>query len=186
MKKVNRSDIERVVLAVRSKCKEYLCIFIPLRTHAIRQAYLKLVRSFVGKGIHKSQGFLHLLVVGGILLAAFPAVAGINSIASSGATKQKGYTSADHKAAYKSLSPKNQGAFDSLPSSDQQTVVQTYKNGGDHQKQITTILNNDQKSKDMNSQSGANMQKNANSPASRSMKNQQRVSSKNESNIFNK
>lgn len=180
MKKVNVADIKRIALLVRSKCKELLCISIPLRTH-VRQAYLKLVRSFVGKGIHKSQGFLHLLVVGGVLLAAFPTVAGINSIASSG----KNTTSADHKAAYKSLSPKNQGAFDSLPSSDQKTVVQTYKNGEDHQKKIVTILNNDQKTKRMNSQSGANMQKNANSPASRSMKNQQRASTKNDSNIFN-
>lgn len=204
MKNAYQSDIERIMLAIRSKCKEILSILIPPTTRVFRQAYLQLVKSFVGKGINKSQGFLHLLVVGGILLAVSPTFAGIGSSASSQTNtddqNQKTFMNADHKAAYKSLSPKNQAALDSLPIDDQKSVVKTYKKGGDHQQHITTILNQDQQQNapsDANASnrikangSGSSMtsptidQKNANSPASQSMRKQQKASSNNGSNIF--
>lgn len=185
MKEVKSADIEGFKSIIKSKCKEYLFIFIPLRTRAFRQVCLQLVRSFVGRGTGKTQGFLHLLVVSGALLAVSPVLMGVNSMAVSQTTKQKNLTSSDHKAAYHALSPKNQNAFDSLPSSDQKTVVQTYKNGGDHQKKMTSILNEDQRSKSISGYNDRNMRKNANSPANRSMKYQQKPPRKNESNVFN-
>lgn len=97
-----------------------------------------------------------------------------------------------HKNAYHSLSEKNQKAYDGLEDHEQDSVAETYRNGGNHQRTLSNILKKDQKShnksmkhKDMDS--GIDMYQHDKgmheSPATRAMKKQSEKSKK-KSDIF--
>lgn len=63
---------------------------------------------------------------------------------------QKKFPTEAHKEAYKSLSPKNQAAYDTLPEEDKDHIAEAHKNGENAQEVLGDILADDQDSYEAN------------------------------------
>ena len=87
---------------------------------------------------------------------------GVNS-GSDGAVKQ------EYRDAYRTLSPKNKAAFQTLSTKDKEKVVEAYRDGGSAQDKLTDVLNEDDQDQNATKKWKAPDTTNENSPASKAI-----------------
>ena len=85
-------------------------------------------------------------------------------------SQKRGLTGAkkDSNDAYNALSPKNQKAYRGLSPDEKKSVIETHKQGGDHQQALTDILEKDQKKHEKKKSAEANLSKEP-TPAEKAM-----------------